>query len=321
MKKILKNKIVLAVVDLLTSPFTLLAAVWLKLVRKGLGKMPVSEAVFMKVGVLPVVDHYYEPLINPKKHLEVPSGRDRDLPGLDLNEEGQLDLLQAFTYQEELLSFPMEASGELSFHYNNHSFESGDAEYLYNMVRYFKPARIIEIGSGHSSLLVKNALEYNRKESPEYACKHTCIEPYEMPWLEKTGVEVIRKKVEEVDLSFFKNLRKEDILFIDSSHMIRPQGDVLREYLQILPILHPGVIVHIHDIFTPADYPDEWIYGHRFWNEHNLLEAFLSFNTAFKVIGAVNYLHHHHREKLAQKCPVLAKQPGREPGSFWIVRQ
>ena len=140
------------------------------------------------------------------------------------------------------------------FYYDNPSLGPADAEYLYCMIRHFRPSRIIEVGSGYSTLMAKQALEKNKAETKTYQCDLTCIEPYEMPWLEKTGVQVIRKPVEALDLSFFKCLGKNDILFIDSSHVVRPQGDVLFEFLEILPSLNEGVIIHVHDIFSPRDY-------------------------------------------------------------------
>ena len=156
-------------------------------------------------------------------------------------------------------------------------------------------------------------------ENKDSQCEHTCIEPFENLWLEKLSVKVIRKLVEDVDVNFFNQLDENDILFIDSSHIIRPQGDVLFEYLQILPILKCGVIVHIHDIFTPKDYLDEWkIKGTLFWNEQYLLESFLCLNSSYKIIGALNYLKSNYYDELAEKCPMLTKD--REPGSFWIKK-
>ena len=187
------------------------------------------------------------------------------------------------------------------------------------MIRLFKPKRIIEIGSGSSTLMAKNAIYKNKSESNDYICEHICIEPYEQPWLNHIGVKVIRKKVETIELNFFSSLKKNDILFIDSSHIIRPQGDVLFEYLEILPSLNEGVIVHIHDIFTPKDYLDEW-FSEYFWNEQYLLEAFLSFNKDFRIIGATNYLSHKYNVQFSEKCPVYKMQVGREPGSFWIIK-
>ena len=130
---------------------------------------------------------------------------------------------------------------------------------------------------------------------------------------------VIRQKVEGLGKAVFAELEKGDILFIDSSHIIRPQGDVLFEYLESLPSLNRGVIVHIHDIFSPKDYLKEWVTNEvRFWNEQYLLEAFLTCNRDWKIIGALNYLHHNHFERLQEKCPFLTKD--REPGSFYVEK-
>ncbi len=140
-----------------------------------------------------------------------------------------------------------------------------------------------------------------------------------MPWLEKTEVTVIREKVENVDISFFSELGEGDILFIDSSHIIRPEGDVLFEYLQLLPTLKKGVIVHVHDIFSPRNYPEVWLRDDvRFWNEQYLLEAFLTHNASWDVIGSLNYLHHNHYEELKKVCPFLTQD--REPGSFYLQK-
>jgi len=275
----------------------------------------------MELGVLPVLDHYYQPLINPKKYLKRSLRDDRLLTGVAMNDEEQLNLLSQFSYSEELLSFSLEKQSETEFYHNNGSFWYGDPEYLYNMVRHFKPNKIIEIGSGYSTLMVTSAVRKNKMDDPEYNCNHICIEPYEQPWLEKLGINLIREKVEDIDIAFFEQLESNDILFIDSSHIIRCQGDVLFEYLEILPKLKSGVIVHIHDIFTPKDYLDEWVHKYHFlWNEQYLLEAFLTFNDKFKIIGALNYLSHNYTKQLSEKCPLFAKNPKSEPRSFWIVR-
>ena len=87
------------------------------------------------------------------------------------------------------------------------------------------------------------------------------------------------------------------------------------------PALKPGVYVHVHDIFTPRDYPEQWVCVERkLWNEQYLLEAFLSHNREFEVVAALNWLHHHHPDKLGEACPILSLQPEREPGSFWFRR-
>ena len=325
MKNFFKSIVVRRFLDFIFSPLTLIAGYWFRYIRTtDVHKMPISYSIFLKTGVMPVSDHYYEPMMNPYKHLSSPLTKDRNLPGVDLNVAGQLNLLEKFNYNEELKAFPIERKGadDFSFCYNNGSFCSGDAEVYYNIIRYKKPRRIYEIGSGNSTLVAQLAIKANAAENSTYACDHICVEPYEWPALEKLDVKVIRQRVEKLEPSFFMTLNSNDILFIDSSHVIRPQGDVLFEFLELLPQLKAGVIVHIHDIFTPKDYPEEWIYNRRiFWNEQYLLEAYLSGNSPYEIMIAMNYLKHHHFEKVAAKCPVLAVQPEREPGSFWMVKK
>ncbi|MBC7398480.1 MAG: class I SAM-dependent methyltransferase [Mucilaginibacter sp.] len=312
-------KLIIKPIIFIGFPFTFLAALWLKLIRK-VGISFLDEKIFMQVGMLPIIDHYYEPLINPKKHLVKSLREDRDLPGIDLNTAEQLALLSKFNYNDELLKFPVEKRADGEYYYNNGFYEAADAEYYYSIIRHFKPKQIIEIGSGYSTLIAQNAFAQNKAEDTGYSCKYACVEPYEQPWLEKLEVDVIRKRVETIDKSFFEQLEANDILFIDSTHMIRPQGDVLFEYLEILPILKPGVIIQIHDIHMPKDYLSDWIYEHRFWNEQYLLEAFLTFNNKFKIIGALNYLTHHNYKEFVAKNPVFSTQPGREPGAFWMIK-
>jgi hypothetical protein len=208
---------------------------------------------------------------------------------------------------------------DLTYSFNKGPFRSGDAEILYSMVRNKQPKKIIEIGCGHSTLLIQHAINWNKKTNSIYECEHICIEPYENLWLSKLKINVIREKVEDLSIDLFTSLGENDILFIDSTHIIRPQGDVLFEYLEILPNLKSGVIVHVHDIFSPKDYLNEWKFqGLNFWDEQYLLEAFLSCNHQFQIICAVNYLKNNYYSELAIRCPLLI--PDREPGSFWFKK-
>jgi hypothetical protein len=234
---------------------------------------------------------------------------------------GQLSLLGAFGYRDELLALPRHKPALDRFGFDNGAFGPGDSETLYNFIRHFKPKRLVEVGSGQSTLMARLAIQKNMAENPAYACEHVCIEPYEQSWLETLGIKVVRQTVETCDAALFGALSANDILFIDSSHMIRPQGDVLFEYLELLPSLAPGVLVHVHDIFTPKDYPAAWVLGdRRLWNEQYLLEAFLAFNARYEVLAAANWLTHHHRAAFETACPIMAEQPKSEPGSFWLRR-
>lgn len=312
-------KIFFLSIDVSIVPIIFFTALLMKLIRIiGVQRLPLCRFTLMQVGVFPIRNHYYEPLFDSRL-LRYPLNQDRILPGLNWNIQEQIHLLNCFDFNEELNDVPDRKVTELSFHFNNGSFESGDAEYLYNLIRLKKPKKIIEIGSGNSTLMAIKAIKMNQEEDSGFKCGHTCIEPYEMPWLEKTGVTVIRQRVEEVNKAIFYELEQDDILFIDSSHIIRPQGDVLFEYLELMPALKVGVIVHIHDIFTPRDYLQEWVVDNIWlWNEQYLLEAFLTCNKDWKIIGALNYLHHNYYQKLKATCPFLA--PDREPGSFYIQR-
>jgi hypothetical protein len=286
--------------------------------RIGAARLPWSKACLLRVGVFPIQDHYYEPMFHPR-HLRHPLEDERELPGVAWNETGQLHLLAQLDYADEIRGIWGAPCPPPGFHIQNGGFESGDAEYWYSIVRHFKPARIIEIGSGNSTLVARQAIALNQTQESAYRCHHVCIEPYEMSWLEATGVEVLRKRVEEVDPSLFGTLESNDILFIDSSHVIRPQGDVLTEFLQILPRLASGVVVHVHDIYSPRDYSNAAVVGDvSFWNEQYLLEAFLTHNQDWEIIGALNYLQHQHHAKLKKVCPYLTQL--REPGSFYLRR-
>ena len=316
--KIIIRKIFI-VLDILLFPLVFVSALLLGFVRRfGVAAFPACRAALLKAGVMPVINHYYEPLFD-ERNLRKPLSEERGLPGIDWNIKEQLALLSSFNYEKELEGVPFERRGDLDFYFSNPSFKAGDAEYWYAIIRHFKPANIIEIGSGNSTKMAVMAINKNREEDPAYECSHICVEPYEMPWLEKTGVKVIREKAETVNINIFRRLKENDILFIDSSHMIRPQGDVLFEYLELLPVLNKGAIVHIHDIFSPRDYPKSWlIKSALFWNEQYLLEAFLTMNKDYSIIGALNYLHHRHYEMLKEKCPKLTRDC--EPGSFYIKK-
>lgn len=297
----------------LAVPFLVLASrkrFWLRHARR------LQDAV----GVTVVRNHYYEPVTTASDLIRNPNDV-RELPGVDMNLDGQTALLARFSYAHELQSLEGRAVNGRRFSYANPMLGPGDSEALYSFVRAFKPKTIIEIGSGHSTLVARLAVATNQAESP-HEVRHVCFEPFENPWLESVGAEIRRERIERADLSIFRQLEPNDIVFIDSSHVLRAMGDVECEFLRILPLVPPGVIVHVHDIFTPRDYPAEWICDQRrFWTEQYLLEAFLSFNDAFEVLLALNDLHHRGLRELRRAFPVLAAKPASSPGSFWIRRK
>jgi hypothetical protein len=219
--------------------------------------------------------HYYEPIPDFRAITLEQITRRREFPALDFRWDEQLALLNELTaYHDELSA--------LEFDFDNGFFSGFDAAVYYSLIRHLKPQRIIEIGGGYSTQLAAKALRGNGRL--------ICIEPYPER-LNGVGpsVELIQKRVEEIDVEFFSCLEAGDILFIDSSHAVKFGGDVCYEFLQLLPRLAPGVWIHVHDIFFPHDYPAEWLIERRTaFNEQYLLEAFLSFNEKFQVALA-NY--------------------------------
>jgi hypothetical protein len=310
----------LRVADLVLAPFVYPAARLLRKVRAaGVENLPLSRSVLLALGVFPIQDHYYEPQFDMRQTRR-PLSDERPLPGVDWNVPEQRALLRSMLLADELADLPLDKPEQPGFYINNGSFESGDAEFWYQLLRLKKPRRIFEIGGGNSTLLAMQAIRRNQLDDLAYTCKHVCIEPYESPSLEQGAVSVVRRRVEELDVGFFAELEAGDVLFIDSSHVIRPDGDVLFEYLELLPTLRTGVIVHVHDVFSPRNYPKQWLMEKvLFWNEQYLLEAFLTHNRSFAIIGSLNYLKHHHFESLKAVAPSLTAD--REPGSFYLEKR
>ena len=169
----------------------------------------------------------------------------------------------------------------------NAYFSSPDAEVLYGIVRNRRPARIIEVGCGYSTRVSRLAIR-----SARLSTKVTCIDPH--PRLDVTSLcdAVFACEVEKLrDRSLFADLDADDILFIDSSHEVKPGNDVVYLYSHILPALRRGVLVHIHDIFLPYEYPYEWVVRERWpWAEAYIVQAILAFGDAFEVVWPGHYL-------------------------------
>lgn len=318
MKQFIK-KIIFLLIDLFLIPFIFIVGFGFKYMKdKGLGNFQFTFKILKKLEIGFIRNHYYDPIFL-ESQIDFNYEKPRELIGIEWNVSGQLELISRFNFNQELIELPKKFENTKTFYIDNPAFGSGDADFLYQLIRTINPKIIVEIGSGHSTLLTQKALEMNMNENSSIEIKHICIEPYEKPWLSELNIELHRKKVEEMPMSIFEELKSNDILFIDSSHIIRPQGDVLFEIQHIFPKLKSGVIVHIHDIFSPHHYPKEWIVNeHRLWNEQYLLEVFLTNNPEWKIIGALNYLKHFQYDLLQEKCPLMTID--REPGSFYIQK-
>ena len=313
---------IITVLETLALPATFLIGIYMKYFTR---VPPIylirSYKWFTKCDWLPIKFHYYQPIIkldmlpqNYNNSIENP------LIGIDLNIGNQLELLNKFHYNEELVRIPHDKTNESGPYYNSLNFPSyTDAEILYNMIRHFKPTKIVEIGAGESTKFIQLAIEQNKQETGNKT-EHICIEPFEQLSLEKSSLTIIRERVERLELSIFSKLSKNDILFIDSSHVIRTGGDVLFEYLNIIPSLQKGVIVHSHDIFLPSEYPIEWIDSYKFfWNEQYLLQALLLHPSRYKILLSLNFLTHHYKLNVEECCPMTKRvKKVKESSSFWF---
>lgn len=271
-------------------------------------------------------NHFYEPLPDTRSLDESLWAKPSALTGLQMNEDAYHGLIEKFSsmYRAEYETFPkVKTAVPHAYYRNNVSFGSVDSELLYCMIRHLKPRRMIEIGSGFSTFLAAQAIQKNAEEANGYRCELTAVEPYPNPVLRKgfPGLtRLVQKRVQDVPLSEFERLEENDILFIDSSHVLKIGSDVQYLYLEVLPRLKKGVLVHAHDIFLPSEYPKEWVLRqHIFWTEQYLLQAFMAFNDSFEVMLPASYVHMRHPEWLESAFSSYDRTTG-WPGSFWMRR-
>jgi len=308
--------------DIVSWPLTFVSVLQLWIVRRyGIPHFPWAHRELLRRGVFPIRRHFYDPQFHPGD-LPESFAQERSLPGIDLKPEAQLDFLGSFVWQEEVKRFSNRETPVLEdgrcYDPDNVGFVAGDIDFYYQIIRLLKPRRIIEIGSGHSTIVALSALEQCKREDAGYEFELSAVEPY--PWFRHPKLRLLEKMVEDVDMEEFSRLEAGDILFIDSSHMLRPGGDVEHEILRILPILKAGVYVHVHDIFTPFHYPEDWVKTyHFFWNEQYVLEALLSGGRDFEICGALHYLSRKYPDRAKAAMPLLALRD-RHPQSFWMKK-
>ena len=202
-----------------------------------------------------------------------------------------------------------------------------DALVLYMMVRELKPARYLEIGCGLSTYYCTLAAQQNAEDGKPLSIK--CVEPDPYNKLYTLdSVEIIKSKAQDVARDVFLELWENDILFIDSSHVVNIGGEVPYLFLEILPALRKGVIIHIHDVPFPFNTPypaDYWILGKTwpvYWNEAMLLQAFLTFNRDYEIIMSTPLIRYHDEAFLVEKVPVyrpVCEQPNTF-SSIWIKK-
>jgi predicted O-methyltransferase YrrM len=187
------------------------------------------------------------------------------------------------------------------------------------MIRELKPRRILEIGSGHTSALILDTNE--RYFDGGIEC--TFVEPHPELLLSllRSSADheprLIPRKLQDVNLTLFDTLEAGDILFVDSSHVLKAGSDCQLLFSDILPRLNPGTLIHFHDVFDRFEYPPEWLREGRGWNEQYALRAFLQFNGEFRIKLFTAYLIARHREWFEKHMPNCLRNTG---GQIWIER-
>lgn len=240
------------------------------------------------------------------------------LPGINLRADQQVALVRELAQFYAELPFPRTQSAESRYWFENWAYSYADAIFLYSMLRHLQPRRVIEVGSGFSSAAMLDTADRWLPEAsftfidPDTSTLDALLRPND-----RDRVTVIRAKLQDVPLTTFDTLEANDILFIDSTHVSKTGSDVNRILFEILPRLAPGVHIHFHDVFYPFEYPKEWVYEGRAWNEDYILRAFLEFNDAFDVVLFGTWLARFHRDLLAELMPLTLENPG---GSLWLAR-
>jgi predicted O-methyltransferase YrrM len=267
--------------------------------------------------------HYYSCIPDMKDVMaraDVLFRRDRkECPGVDLREGEQLRLLEVMAGYDEGPPFTEHRASGARYYHANGFFGLGDAIVLYSLFRHFRPKRVIEIGSGFSSAAMLDISERFLGGSVRF----TFIEPYADRLLEllrpadREAQTIVSRPVQEVPLAVFQALEAGDVLFIDSSHVLKIGSDVQHILFNVLPTVKPGVLVHFHDIHWPFEYRRETVLKGKTWNEAYAVRAFLQFNGSFEILYHGQFIAEFHGDLIRAKLPLAAGDPG---VSLWIRR-
>lgn len=282
-----------------------------RLARSALGRILVAVVAIFRRPPFKPPGHFYSPLTaqsDAERALSwVESGSTQDLPGVDLRADAQLELATSLA---PMLNEPFEGP---RYSPDNEMFTFADGAVYRAMLRHLQPKRVIEIGSGYST-----ALALDTADAHLDGLELTSVEPHPGALLALLGegdsdrVNLVPQPVQEVPLDTYAALDAGDILFIDSTHVVKAGSDVLWLYFEVLPRLAPGVILHVHDVFWPFEYPREWLIEGRDWTENYLLHAFLIGNANWEMLLFASWLWKEHPSVLP------ADLRNGVPGSIWL---
>lgn len=270
--------------------------------------------------------HFYSPVVSLDE-LESRQGKiwapNRELPGIDLNDDRQQAFLPALTAGTNQIPFAENPGNpEFRYYFDNKTYAHADGAVLFSMLLSFRPQRVIEVGSGFSSALMLDTNDKFLNNSIHF----TFIEPNPDMALNSllrkadySNADVKRALVQEVDPKIWQTLDENDILLIDNSHVSKTGSDVNYVMTEILPRLKKGVLIHIHDIFYPFEYPKEWLLDLRLnWNEIYAVHNFLLFNDRFEIVFFSDYMQQKLSSEYHQQIPLFFKD---RPGSLWIRKK
>lgn len=235
-------------------------------------------------------------------------------PDLDLAESDQRKL--GGELAEMWRDVPLSHRRDWRYRPDNSMFVLSDAAVLHSMLRHLQPERYIEVGSGFSSAMVLDTAD---RHLPDLKC--TFIEPYPERLLgvlrddDLRRATLIRRGVQDVPLEVYAQLAAGDVLFIDSTHVAKAGSDVNWLLFRVLPTLAPGVVVHVHDIFWPFEYPESWLNEGRAWNELYMMRAYLAHNSTMRVLLFNSWLWQNEPGLVRAALPQAAEQT---PGSLWL---
>lgn len=268
--------------------------------------------------------HFYSPVVDTADTHAIKAVRER-VPspspgGVDLDRSRMLEMMRLLASHHARFGFPRHHTEPYRFHFDNPLFGPHDASVLFSMLLAFQPKRVIEVGCGYSSCLLLDTNETFFGNTIHLTFIDPSLEDLRSLFGSK-GAGAARQyaqKLQDVPLAVFEELQANDILFLDSSHVLKTGSDVNHYLFHILPLLRPGVLIHIHDILYPFEYPEGWVLEEkRSWNEAYAVRAFLEYNSCFEIVYWTNFVWHYLQNDLRALMPLCMENEG---GSLWLRR-
>ena len=263
--------------------------------------------------------HFYSPFPSKRdieEHLARPHSPLRAIPSILMNDAAQLEILERLRTYYPLVPFKGRPIDALLYPADNPQYSFSDGAILFCMLSYLRPQRVVEVGSGFSTCAI---LDTNRL-SLGAQTKIVSIDPDAEVLRSLIGkandpLTIIESKLQDVDLAVIDQLDAGDVLFIDSTHVSKLDSDVNYIFFEVLPRLKPGVVIHLHDIYTAFEYPDDWLIEGRAWNEAYLLHAFLEYNEHFHILLFFDYMRNTHQAWFQRNMPNLV-----DGSCFWMEK-